>query len=59
MLEQDYSLLVEDVEDKLEDDAEGRTDLEFSGKTYNKKPIGNTPAELNYEKDGYKYEEVG
>ena len=37
---------------KLEDDSEGRTDLTFNGKTFMKKPITNTYAELTYQKDG-------
>ena len=37
---------------QLEDDSEGRTDLKFKGKTYKKKPIGNTYAELIYQKEG-------
>ena len=45
--------LGEDVEDmELEDDSDGRTDLKFKGKTFMKKPVGNTPAELTYQKDG-------
>ena len=36
---------------KLKDDSEGRTDLKFIGKTFMKKPIGNTYAELTYQKD--------
>ena len=44
---------------ELEDDAEGRTDLQFKGKTYKKKPIGNTRADLTYKKDGYEYSEIG
>ena len=44
---------------KLENDAEGRTELVFSGKTYKKKPISNKLATLTYQKGGIEYVETG
>ena len=52
--------MIEDVKDmKLKDDSEGRTDLKFKGKTFLKKPISDTYAELTYKKDNQEYEDKG
>ena len=50
--EQDYFINEDDIEEvedmELEDDAEGRTELKFSGKRYKQKPISNTKSTLKY-----------
>ena len=58
ILEQDYSI-VDVKEMRLENDAEGRTELKFSGKTFMKKPISNKWATLKYQKGGIEYKDDG